>query len=634
MGVPISVEQITHTDPPADGYRIREADYYLRDPGFEPTSSPRCTSPRRPCGSTRPTASRASEARRRGRGPVAGPGVQRRRAARRPQPRRRCSTRSPNRLPALQRPRPRIDPYRLDFQRGRWYLTGFDRDKGEERNFRVDRIDGAVTLGEARSFDRPETAVRGGPAQPWQFGEGDPVTAHLLVDRDQAGWVRGHLGDDTVAEERADGSIVFRVDVNNWPAFRSFVLTFLEHAEILSPPELRGPRAVAHGWRERARWSSSSGVDADRAALADDRMQRMLSIIPWVAAQDGVTVDEVCERFHIDRKALVADFDILSFVGVYPYTPDTQIDAVIEGDTVYVHLPQWFDRPLRLTPEQGMSLVASAQSLLSIPGADPEGPLARGIDKIAGVAGGRRRPRSTSRSGRPPPRSWRCSRTPPSTTARSRSTTTPTGGTRSRPGSSSPTASTPTRATGTWRRCATWPVATACSASTASTGPSLDTTFAPPAETPTMGVFRPSPDDPRVTLRLQPSARWVAEQYPTEELVAHDDGTVDVTIAVTARAWLERLLVRLGPDADGRGRSARARRGRRRRAAARILARYRDGSMTPAPRLPLRRRPGPARVATRTPAPGRTARRGRRGRAVAAASGHRHRHRREGAATR
>ena len=47
---------------------------------------------------------------------------------------------------------------------------------------------------------------------------------------------------------------------------------------------------------------------------------------------------------------------------------DTQIDAVVEGDLVFVRMPQWFDRPLRLTPEQGLSLVASAQSLLSVPG--------------------------------------------------------------------------------------------------------------------------------------------------------------------------------------------------------------------------------------------------------------------------
>lgn len=246
MGVPISVEPITHSDPPADGYRIREADYYLRDPGFEPdelaalhlaASAVRLDSAHGieglwKLGSAGDLATEVVGA------PAATPVA--------------ALPGDPNlgplftavaeRRPARFRYNDRdrlVDPYRLDFQRGRWYLTGYDHDKDEERNFRVDRIDAAVTVGDPRSFERPETAVRGGPAQPWQFGEGEPVTAHLLVDRDQAGWVRGHLGDDAVVDQRSDGSVVFRVEVTTWPAFRSFVLTFLEHAEILSPPELR-----------------------------------------------------------------------------------------------------------------------------------------------------------------------------------------------------------------------------------------------------------------------------------------------------------------------------------------------------------------------------------------------------------
>ena len=313
-----------------------------------------------------------------------------------------------------------IDPYRLDFQRGRWYLTGFDRGQGRGaqlpgRSHRRCRRPSATPA----LVRRPETAVEGGAAQPWQFGEGDPVTARLL-GRSRSGRAGCEVTSATNrAEERHDGSLVFRVAVTNWPAFRSFVLTFLEHAEILSPPELRDAddRVVL------------DGRDVSRLT-ADDRMRRMLSIIPWVAAQRRRAHRRRCaERFQIDRKALVADFEILSFVGVYPYTPDTQIDAVIEGDMVYVHLPQWFDRPLRLTPEQGMSLVASAQSLVSIPGADPEGPLARGIDKIATSLGVDATPVEVTLGTGRGRHHGRAPGAPPSTTTRSRSTTTPTAAT-------------------------------------------------------------------------------------------------------------------------------------------------------------------------------------------------------------
>jgi predicted DNA-binding transcriptional regulator YafY len=242
MGVPISIEPLTHSDPPADGYRIHEADYYLRDPGFEPdelaalhlaASAVRLDTAHGieglwklggageapDTGAGEPLAALPGDP---NLGPLFTAVAERRSIGLRYHDRDRT-----------------IDPYRLDFQRGRWYLTGYDRDRADERNFRVDRIEGPVRLGDPRSFERPETGVRGGAAQPWQFGEGDPVTAHLLVDADQAGWVRQHLGADAVVEERTDGSVVFRASVTTWPAFRSFVLTFLEHAEILSPPDLR-----------------------------------------------------------------------------------------------------------------------------------------------------------------------------------------------------------------------------------------------------------------------------------------------------------------------------------------------------------------------------------------------------------
>ena len=63
--------------------------------------------------------------------------------------------------------------------------------------------------------------------------------ARLLVDAGQARWAEGELGEEAVVERRRDGSVVFDFPVTNRPAFRSFVLGFLDHAEVLGPPELR-----------------------------------------------------------------------------------------------------------------------------------------------------------------------------------------------------------------------------------------------------------------------------------------------------------------------------------------------------------------------------------------------------------
>ena len=62
-------------------------------------------------------------------------------------------------------------------------------------------------------------------------------------------------------------------------------------------------------------------------------------------------------------------------------------------------------------------------------------------------------------------------------------------------------------------------------------------------------VFTPAADDPRVTLELDPSAAWVADAYPAESITTRADGTLEVELAISEPAWLERLLVRLGPEA-------------------------------------------------------------------------------------
>jgi len=42
-----------------------------------------------------------------------------------------------------------------------------------------------------------------------------------------------------VVERRADGSIVVTLPVVNRAAFRTWIIDLLDHAEVLSPPELR-----------------------------------------------------------------------------------------------------------------------------------------------------------------------------------------------------------------------------------------------------------------------------------------------------------------------------------------------------------------------------------------------------------
>jgi proteasome accessory factor B len=132
-----------------------------------------------------------------------------------------------------------VDPYRLEFLRGRWYLTGFDHTRDDDRNFRLDRIQGPVTALDLPAFERPSGGVPGASRSAWELGDEEVVVASLRVDAELAAWAIQHLGPDHLRSTEPDGAVIVELPVTNRAAFRSFVLSFLDHAELLGPDDLR-----------------------------------------------------------------------------------------------------------------------------------------------------------------------------------------------------------------------------------------------------------------------------------------------------------------------------------------------------------------------------------------------------------
>lgn len=70
---------------------------------------------------------------------------------------------------------------------------------------------------------------------------------------------------------------------------------------------------------------------------ARERMTRLLAVIPWVVEQDGAPLDEISARFDYPRKQLVDDLtQVVLFVGVHPFTPDSMIEVDITDDRVQI----------------------------------------------------------------------------------------------------------------------------------------------------------------------------------------------------------------------------------------------------------------------------------------------------------
>ena len=244
MGIPLRVEPVPGRLPAIDGYRIPPDEYAVRDPGLttEELAALHLAATAVQVEGMSATGGLLKLGGLVGAADGPGPGL---RVAPLPADPNLAvlfaavGSRAPVELRYRGRAR-RIDPHRLEFQRGRWYLSGLDHSHGEPRSFRLDRIEGPVTVLDEPPFAVPEGAPSGGMGRgAWALGAEAPVTARVLVDEPLARWAIQHVGPDHVVEERADGAVVIELPVTNRDAFRSFVLGFLHHAEVLAPAELR-----------------------------------------------------------------------------------------------------------------------------------------------------------------------------------------------------------------------------------------------------------------------------------------------------------------------------------------------------------------------------------------------------------
>lgn len=309
--------------------------------------------------------------------------------------------------------------------------------------------------------------------------------------------------------------------------------------------------------------------------VAETEVQRILAMVPWLDLHPGATVDEIAQRFDVSADQVRSDLDLILMIGVPPYTPAEYIDVDVVDDHVWLRLGAVFRRPLRLSPAEGIAVLAAGRTLLSVPGSDPDGPLATGLAKLEAALAApgpsvevdepehlAELRDALDRSEQLEIRYWSAGRD--ETTARI--------------------------VDPHLVYCALghWYLSAYCHragdervfrvdrirnleptgkvvARSADVRPVVDDSGE---------VYRPSPEDPRVTLRLGPSARWIAEKYPTELAEEAADGRLLVTLAVSEPAWLERLLLQLGPEAEID--SPAQWRERRRSAARRVLDRYRS----------------------------------------------------------
>ncbi len=137
-----------------------------------------------------------------------------------------------------------VEPLRVFYQRGWWYLTGYDRTRLAQRHFRVDRMTAlddapAIVTLTGEHYDPDVHSPVDRMVDPWAWGQHEPVLAQLLVDPGWAMSIVPGLPPEVTVEHRDDGSALITMEVRNREGFRWLVLGLLDHAVILGPDELR-----------------------------------------------------------------------------------------------------------------------------------------------------------------------------------------------------------------------------------------------------------------------------------------------------------------------------------------------------------------------------------------------------------
>ncbi|WP_368411112.1 helix-turn-helix transcriptional regulator [Pseudofrankia inefficax] len=511
-----------------------------------------------------------------------------------------------------------VEPWGVLSWRGRWYLAGHDRRRGAPRVFRLSRVAGPVrpvgpagavtvpagvdlrsmvTMSTSSSPDRVRTATlavrvgaghalrrRGrplpadgsdaatrGPVTP-AAGDGQPgagsdmdVLRIGFVDPERmARWVAGY-GADVVVLGPPDlrAEVVRRLSAVAGEGPSAGVAP-----DTLGGPAGDGPVPSTAGdltGRDPAGRRRPDGTGPDRSAVgrarqdspSDDRLSRLLALVPWLRARPGVSVDAAAAAFGITARQLRDDLELLFLCGLPGGAPGDLIDISYEGGQITVVDPQTLDRPLRLTVDEATALVVAARALADLPGLAGREALEQAVTRIERAIGSR--PADQVGVQLDPPNEvltllQRALRDGRRVHLRylvwSRDELTE-------------------RDVDPMRLLSLdghWYLEGWCHRAEATRMFRLDsivggaagvTVLAAAASPPptaavrdlSAGVFTPGPGDLLAIVDLAAAARWAADHYPVETADELPGGGLRVTLYATGTAWLRRLLLGLGGDA-------------------------------------------------------------------------------------
>jgi proteasome accessory factor C len=295
-------------------------------------------------------------------------------------------------------------------------------------------------------------------------------------------------------------------------------------------------------------------------AASAERLSRLLAMVPWLLRRQGVGLDEAARHFGISETQLVKDLELLFVCGTPGHLPDDLIEADWESGQVYLGNADAIARPLRLSVDEAVALLAGLRTLAQVPGLHDRAALESALTKLSAAAGD---------------------------AAVAASALSASLGPAGREGAQEDVLASARDAVRRHRRLhLRYLVPSRDEATERDVDPMrvlavdgrwylegwchraegvrlfrldriealqvLDADGTPPPDA--VGrdaderLFSPSPEDVVVTVDVEPAARWVAGYYPVESVTDLGEGRLRVTLRAADADWVPRLALRLGGD--------------------------------------------------------------------------------------
>jgi proteasome accessory factor B len=125
-----------------------------------------------------------------------------------------------------------VEPWRISSWHGRWYLHGFDRDRGADRVFRLSRVRGSIRRAGAAGTVQVPAGMDTRAAVRRVGEESSPRTARVALDPHTGLVLRRQAGADPTTG-------VIDVQFSDLDDLAGHVAALGAHAEVLAPADLR-----------------------------------------------------------------------------------------------------------------------------------------------------------------------------------------------------------------------------------------------------------------------------------------------------------------------------------------------------------------------------------------------------------